>query len=141
MPDTLTPEQRRRCMAANRGKNTTPEMTVRRLLSALGYRYRLHATDLPGKPDIVFRSRKKAIFVHGCFWHRHNCTRGRSTPRTRSRFWQTKFSENRWRDQRNRRKLRRLGWRVLTVWECHTHPNSIDQLTPRLSAFLTAAHD
>jgi len=136
MADTLTPEQRRRCMAANRGRDTSPEMTVRRILTSLGYRYRLHASDVPGKPDIAIRSRKKAIFVHGCFWHRHNCKKGRSMPATRVNFWTEKFADNRRRDRANRSKLRRLGWSVLTIWECQISPSKLDPLVPRLRAFM-----
>lgn len=109
------------------------------MMQRLRYPRRLHAADLPGKPDMVFRARRQAIFVHGCFWHRHGCKKGRSTPRTRSRFWQGKFSENRRRDQRDRRKLRRLGWSVLTVWECQTVASKIVPLADRLSSFLGGA--
>ena len=118
--DVLTPEQRRRCMSAVRGRNTGPEKVVRKLVHALGYRYRLHCKSLPGQPDLVFSHRRKVIFVHGCFWHRHRCKRGRSTPVTRRRFWLEKFDNNKRRDARQGRKLRRLGWRVLVVWECQT---------------------
>ncbi len=112
--------QRSWLMSRVRGKDTAPELRLRSALHRSGFRYRLHAKDLPGKPDIVFRSRKIAIFVHGCFWHRHKGCRKTTTPRTRRRFWQLKFDQNIARDQRNRRALRRLGWIVITIWECQT---------------------
>ncbi|WFU60100.1 very short patch repair endonuclease [Bradyrhizobium pachyrhizi] len=104
-------------MGRIRGRNTGTEMTVRRLLHALGYRYRLHARELPGKPDIVFRGRKVAVFVHGCFWHRHDCGLA-YVPKTRPEFWRRKFEGNVTRDQRTRRELEEAGWRVVFVWEC-----------------------
>lgn len=132
--DVLTPEQRSRCMAAIRGKNTGPELIVRRVLSAMDYRYRLQGRGLPGRPDLVFASRRSVVFVHGCFWHRHACRFGRVTPRTRGAFWQTKLGGNRERDKRNIRALRRQGWRVLVVWECQLR--AVDKLASRLRAFL-----
>ncbi|WP_050384040.1 very short patch repair endonuclease [Bradyrhizobium pachyrhizi] len=113
----MSREKRSALMRRIRGRNTGPEMTVRRLLHALGYRYRLHARELPGKPDIVFRSRKVAVFVHGCFWHRHDCGLA-YVPKTRPEFWQRKFEGNITRDQRTRRELEVGGWRVVVVWEC-----------------------
>lgn len=107
-------------MAAIRGKDTKPELIVRSIAHRLGFRFRLHATDLPGKPDLVFRSRHAVVFVHGCYWHAHTCKRGRSTPATNAAFWRTKRSVNRARDRRARAALRRAGWRVLIVWECQT---------------------
>lgn len=118
--DVHTKEQRSRNMAAIRSKNTKPEMIVRRLLCEMGLRYRLHRTDLPGKPDIVMPGRKIAIFVHGCFFHMHKCRYGRVVPATNPEFWQTKRSGNAARDRRNVRQLRKLGWLVVTVWECQT---------------------
>jgi DNA mismatch endonuclease (patch repair protein) len=116
--DVLTPEQRKRCMSRIRGKDTKPEMVVRRLVHAMGYRYRLHQKDLPGKPDLVFPCLKKVIFVHGCFWHVHNCRYGRVKPATNAEFWERKRSGNRERDARNRRHLKHLGWQALVIWEC-----------------------
>ena len=116
--DVHNPEQRSRNMAAIRSKNTKPEMIVRRLLCEMGLRYRLHRTDLPGKPDIVMPGRNVAIFVHGCFFHMHKCRYGRVVPKTNAEFWQTKRSSNAARDKRNSRQLRKLGWHVVTVWEC-----------------------
>jgi DNA mismatch endonuclease (patch repair protein) len=120
MTDVHTPEQRSRNMAAIRHKNTKPEIVVRRFLCGMGIRYRLHRSDLPGKPDIVMPGRKTAIFVHGCFFHMHNCRYGRVVPATNAEFWHTKRSGNAARDKRNARQLRKLGWNVLTVWECET---------------------
>jgi len=136
MTDVLTPEQRRRCMSRIRGKNTKPEMIVRSLAHRLGYRFRLHRTDLPGKPDIVFPSRGKVVLVHGCFWHRHNCRYGRVMPATRRQFWSRKFDANRERDRRNRRALRSRGWDVLVIWECQTKDRA--RLAERLCRFLDA---
>ena len=136
MPDVLTPEQRRFCMSRIQGRDTKPEMIVRRMLHALGYRYRLHVRALPGTPDLVFPSRGKIIFVHGCFWHRHNCRYGRVRPATRREFWRRKLEGNQQRDRQTRRKLRRMGWDVLTVWECQTR--APDVLLGRLVRYLGA---
>ena len=91
--DVLTPEQRQRCMASISGKNTKPELIVRKLLHSLGYRYRLHYSNLPGKPDLVFPGKRKVIFIHGCFWHRHDCKKGKSLPANNAVFWQKKLSD------------------------------------------------
>lgn len=116
--DKLTPKRRSDNMRAIRSKDTSPEMAVRRLIHSLGYRYRLHGSKLPGKPDLVFAGRKKAIFIHGCFWHLHaGCREGR-IPDSRRSYWKPKLEGNRARDARNRRALRRLGWSVLVIWEC-----------------------
>lgn len=106
-------------MSRVRCKDTKPEMVVRRLVHSLGYRYRLHKRTLPGRPDLVFAKRRKVIFVHGCFWHRHpvDCPLTR-TPKTRLEFWKPKFEENRRRDLVNQAKLREMGWDFLVVWEC-----------------------
>jgi DNA mismatch endonuclease, patch repair protein len=134
MADVLTPEQRRRCMAAIRGRDTKPEMLVRSLVHRMGYRFRLHRKDLPGKPDLVFPSRRKVIFVHGCFWHQHSGCRFATRPVTRRAFWDAKLHANRRRDWRNQRKLRGLGWGVMVVWECQTR--DLTRLERRLHAFL-----
>ncbi|WP_459851038.1 very short patch repair endonuclease [Dongia sp. agr-C8] len=118
--DTLSPAQRSERMSRVRSKDTKPELVVRRLVYSLGYRYRLHAKELPGRPDMVFRPKRKAIFVHGCFWHRHSselCTLAR-LPKSRLSFWKTKLEGNRTRDQCNQKRLLQLGWRFLVVWEC-----------------------
>jgi len=132
--DTLTPAERSERMSRVRGKDTVPELAVRRLVFAMGYRYRLHAKDLPGKPDLVFRSRKSAVFVHGCFWHRHrNCSLARF-PKSRLDFWKAKLESNAERDQRNLVMLRERGWRTLVVWECEM--KDMEQLATRLRRFL-----
>jgi len=109
-------------------------MMVRSSLHALGYRFRVHVRSLCGVPDLVFPARRKIIFVHGCFWHRHNCRYGQVAPATRRRFWLKKLAENQGRDRRNRRELRAGGWRVLVAWECQTR--RIEWLVGRLVAFL-----
>ena len=135
--DTLTPAERSAIMSRVRGKNTRPELAVRRLLSSLGYRYRLHVAKLPGKPDIVLSSRRRAIFVHGCFWHRHiKCPLARM-PKSRISFWSKKLEGNRARDLKNLRSLRRLGWKALVVWECELRNEA--RLTTRLRRFFEEA--
>lgn len=136
MADTLSSEQRRRCMSAVRAKDTKPELVVRRLAHGLGLRFRLHAAELPGVPDLVFRSRRSVVFVHGCYWHMHTCKKGRSTPVTNATFWQTKRAATKKRDARQRRQLARLGWSVLVVWECQTLPARRMALADRLRTFL-----
>lgn len=137
--DTLTSEERSRRMAMVRGKDTKPELVVRRMIHGLGYRYRLHVSGLPGRPDLVFGSRKKVIFVHGCFWHRHaGCYRTR-TPKSRVDFWQAKFQENVARDRRNKVWLTRQGWKYLIVWECETE-NS-ERVKKKVVKFLGERHD
>lgn len=118
--DTLSPGQRSARMALIHARDTKPELAVRRLLHGLGYRYRLHVGALPGRPDLVFASRRKVIFVHGCFWHQHasaTCKLAR-LPKSRLDFWLPKLERNRERDRETRAALRRLGWRALVVWEC-----------------------
>ncbi|MGK2910232.1 MAG: very short patch repair endonuclease [Sphingobium sp.] len=132
--DPLSPAERSALMAKIRGKNTSPEMAVRRALFALGYRYRLHSAKLPGKPDLVFPARRKAVFVHGCFWHGHVCLNGK-LPRTRRSFWRAKILGNQLRDRRTRRRLARLGWRTAVVWECRLKKNAVGE-TERLVRFL-----
>ena len=117
-----------------RQKNTEPEIAVRRLLHRLGYRFRLHRRDLPGTPDIAFPGRRKVIFVHGCFWHRHSGCRAASTPKTRAEFWARKFDDNIARDARKITDLEALGWSVLVVWSCET--KNPDILSHRLVSFL-----
>lgn len=136
MPDTLSPAQRRKCMAAIHGKDTIPERIVRSVLHRMGCRFALHRADLPGNPDIVMPARRTVIVVHGCFWHRHTCERGRSTPVTNAAFWRAKRVRNRERDRRSVAKLRRAGWRVLVVWECQTILGRRDALGRRLVRFL-----
>lgn len=118
-------------MAAIKGKDTTPELIVRRMLHASGFRFRLHRRDLPGRPDIVLPKYKTVIFVHGCFWHRHNC-RYFKWPTTRAEFWRAKILSNVTRDKRNRRQLRRLGWSVIVVWECQATGAMPDRIRQRI---------
>jgi DNA mismatch endonuclease (patch repair protein) len=136
MADTRTPEQRRRIMQSVGTRDTGPELKVRRLLFSLGYRYRLNAKKLPGRPDIVFPGRMKAIFVHGCFWHGHGCRKGRA-PKSRIEYWKPKLKNNRRRDLAQSRALKTLGWSVLVIWQCET--NDPEDLGARLVAFLGPA--
>jgi len=115
--DRHTPTQRKYNMSRVKAKNTKPEILVRKLLHRLGYRFRLHRKDLPGKPDIVLPKYRTIIFVNGCFWHGHNCPKGK-LPETNTRFWEEKITTNQKRDQLNREKLEGEGWAVLTIWEC-----------------------
>ncbi|GAA0774982.1 DNA mismatch endonuclease Vsr [Roseibium denhamense] len=134
--DKLTPERRSKNMAAIRSKGMKPEMVVRRLVHSMGFRYRLHRKDLPGKPDLVFGPRKKAILVHGCFWHQHpdpDCKDGRM-PKSRLDYWGPKLERNRLRDLENIQSLNKLGWSVLVVWECETR--NLAGLKLRLASFL-----
>ena len=120
--DTLSQQERSKRMSLVRGRDTKPEMRVRRMVHALGYRYRLHRRDLPGAPDLVFGPRRKVIFVHGCFWHRHpdpSCKLAR-LPKSRREFWLPKLEGNRARDDRTRAALAGMGWDVLEIWECET---------------------
>jgi DNA mismatch endonuclease, patch repair protein len=117
MPDTLTSDQRRRCMQSIRSQDTRPELIARRFLHRLGFRYRLHVANMIGKPDIVLPRFKTVIFVHGCFWHGHTCARS-VVPKTRSDYWIPKLANTRKRDMRSKRLLKKEGWRVITLWEC-----------------------
>jgi DNA mismatch endonuclease (patch repair protein) len=120
MADVVSPAKRSQMMSGIKGKNSLPEMLVRKALFALGHRFRLHRRDLPGTPDIVMPGRKIAIFVHGCFWHAHEGCKYAKTPSTRTQFWTTKLQSNVDRDRRALDKLAEMGWRVLVVWECST---------------------
>lgn len=133
-PDPLTTRQRSELMSRIRSKDTEPEMRVRRLVHGMGYRYRLHARDLPGCPDLVFRPSRKAIFVHGCFWHRHMDCRANRLPATRREFWRHKLDGNARRDGRNKAALEELGWRVLVIWECET--KDLDRVAMAVTRFL-----
>ena len=123
-------------MARIRGKDTGPELKVRRLVHGLGYRYRKHRRDLPGRPDMAFAGRHKVVFIHGCFWHRHDCALGRRLPKSRLDFWLPKLERNRERDARVLEQLRTVGWDALVVWECETRDTSA--LADRLKSFLSA---
>ncbi len=134
MPDSLTSERRSNNMARIRSRDTTPEMAVRKLLHRLGYRFRLHRRDLPGKPDIVFPSRKKVVFVHGCFWHQHpECREGR-LPGTNVGYWAPKLHRNVERDKQAQEELAASGWDVLVLWECQVPDEGT--LTLALRSFL-----
>jgi len=122
-------------MAAVRSKDTRPELAVRKIVNGLGYRYRLHVGTLPGRPDLVFPARRKVVFVHGCFWHRHRNCRYASSPKTRRKFWEAKFAANVARDRRTARELKRMHWAVLTVWQCEL--KKPERLTGRLDDFLS----
>lgn len=126
---------RRRNMQANRGKDTKPELVVRRLLHGLGYRFRLHRGDLPGRPDLVFPGRQKIIEVRGCFWHGHGCHPLGQVPRARADYWVPKIAGNKERDLRNVTALRSLGWEVLEVWECAVRADG-EALRQKLVRFL-----
>ena len=132
--DVFTPEDRARVMRAVKGKDTKPEMIVRRLAHALGYRFRLHRKDLPGKPDLVFPGRRKVIFVHGCFWHGHECARASRQPKQNAEYWRNKIARNVERDADNLQALERLGWQTQVIWECEMKDR--DALADRLRAFL-----
>jgi DNA mismatch endonuclease, patch repair protein len=128
--DTVSPEQRSAIMSRIRGKDTGPEVAVRKILFRFGYRYRLHDRRLPGRPDIVFPGRRKAIFVHGCWWHQHTCRLGRRTPQSRPEYWGPKFQRIRARDKIATKELRKLGWRVLVIWECQCRDSvKIERIT------------
>lgn len=118
MTDHLTKEKRSWNMARIKGKDTKPEVLVRSMLHRAGYRFRKNVKDLPGKPDIVLPKYKTAIFVHGCFWHRHKGCKDATTPKTNTEFWLKKFERNVYNDRKHTRELRKLGWYVITVWEC-----------------------
>ena len=126
---------RRRTMQAVKSKDTAPELIVRRLLHARGYRYRLHNDALPGCPDLVFPSKRKIIFIHGCFWHGHNCRRGSRVPKTNTEYWRNKVARNQSRDIAARQELRTRGWRIFYVWECEL--KDLGPILERLSRFLS----
>lgn len=117
--DTRSPEQRSYIMRSVRSRNTGPELIVRKLLHGVGFRFRLHKKGLPGRPDVVLRKHRAVVFVHGCFWHGHGCSKGR-LPKSRLRFWTGKIERNRARDAESVRSLEAAGWRVLTIWQCET---------------------
>ena len=134
--DRLSPAQRSANMRRIKGRDTTPELLVRRLAHAMGYRYRLHRKDLPGKPDLVFGPRRKVIFVHGCFWHQHKDCRAGRVPESNTGYWAPKLRRNVERDAVAQAALEARGWEVLKVWDCETRDESA--LSRRLSEFLDA---
>jgi DNA mismatch endonuclease, patch repair protein len=135
MPFENVPEVVRRRMSKIRKHNSRPELIVRRILRQLGYRYRLHRADLPGTPDLVFAGRRKVIFVHGCFWHQHDCSRGRKQPSSRREYWLPKLARNLQRDHQAQHALKEAGWQLMVVWECEIRDEPA--LTERLRTFFT----
>ena len=133
MVDRVSAKRRSAIMARVKTKNTGPELAVRRLLHGFGYRFRLHRSDLPGSPDLAFPGRKKVVFVHGCFWHGHNCRWGR-LPKSKLRYWAPKIESNRARDRANASALRRSGWRMSVVWQCEL--KKLPALKQKLVEFL-----
>lgn len=123
-------------MALIRSKNTKPEMVVRRLAHKLGFRFRLHRKDLPGRPDMSFPSRRAVVLVNGCFWHGHDCPKGRRHPKSNTSYWEAKIAGNVARDMMSSANLQALGWRVMIVWECETNPKRRQELADRLLEFL-----
>jgi DNA mismatch endonuclease (patch repair protein) len=128
------PAARSAVMRAVKSRNTSPEMTVRALLRAIAPGYRLHRAELPGKPDVAYVGRKRAIFVNGCFWHGHDCARGARAPRANAAYWRAKISRNRARDAENLQALQALGWRAMVVWECELKDEA--SVRARLASFL-----
>ena len=134
MSDVYDAAKRSAVMRRVKGRDTGPERTVRRLLTRLGARYRLHRKDLPGKPDVVMAGRRLVLFVHGCFWHGHDCARGARVPRQNRDYWTAKVGRNRARDTASRAALEAAGWRVETIWECEMKDEAV--LAARLEALL-----
>lgn len=136
MTDTLTRSERSERMSRVRGKGSVAEMRLRRLIHGMGYRYRLHVGTLPGRPDMVFPSRRAVIFMHGCFWHRHRDCRLARMPKSRVAFWREKLEGNRQRDEDVAGRLKALGWRVLVIWECQMRGGDLDEVSNRVRRFL-----
>jgi DNA mismatch endonuclease (patch repair protein) len=134
MIDRVSPKKRSWMMGRVKNKNTAPEIKLRKLVFSMGFRYRLHCKDLPGHPDIVFRGRKKVIFMHGCFWHGHPDCKASKLPETRKDFWNTKINSNQVRDRENIRDLENLGWKVLIIWQCEL--NDVLNITEKIRSFL-----
>jgi DNA mismatch endonuclease, patch repair protein len=137
MPERFTIAERSRVMAAVKSVHTKPELLVRKIVSSMGWRYRLHRRDLPGTPDIVFSRLGKVINVNGCFWHLHRCRHGQKAPVRNADYWQAKRLRNAARDVKTNRQLRRAGWRVLTLWECQLQ--DVDKVAERIARFLGPA--
>ncbi|WP_111748844.1 very short patch repair endonuclease [Salinisphaera orenii] len=138
MTDVLTPKQRSYAMSQIRGKDTKPELVLRKSLHALGFRYGLHSSNLPGKPDLVFRRYGAVCFVNGCFWHRHSGCRYMTTPANRQEFWEAKFDANVARDRRDQSRLMDTGWRVAVIWECQLKRHQLPDTVHQLSRWITA---
>lgn len=135
--DFLTPQKRSKLMANVRSKNTSTELAVCKIVNSLGFRFRLHRKELPGNPDLVFAPRKSVIFVHGCFWHRHNGCKYATMPKTNAKFWREKFEKNVLRDKQARRTLRKMGWAVLIVWQCEL--KRAEALKTKIKGFLNGS--
>ncbi len=135
---TEVTDLRRRTMRAVKSRDTKPEMIVRRLVHRAGHRYRLHRADLPGKPDLTFSKKKKIIFVHGCFWHGHNCKRGARQPRQNAEYWIKKISHNKERDIKEQETLQAMGWKVLVIWECQLKLKNREAVDQQIMTFLRA---
>ncbi len=135
MADIFNKKKRSQIMSRITGKDTKPELIIRKILFSEGYRYRLHIKDLPGKPDIVFASRKKVIFINGCFWHGHNCKKA-ALPETNRNFWEKKLTGNKERDKRNLVKLKAMGWKSLVIWQCQIKKNKLETQINKIKAFL-----
>ena len=132
--DTLTPAERSERMSRVRSKDTKPEIVVRSLVHRMGFRFRLHARDLPGHPDLVLPRHRKIIFVHGCFWHRHGSCKNTRWPKSKVAFWKPKLEKNHERDAATRKALRRLGWDVLVIWECQL--KNLEKIAEKINGFL-----
>ena len=135
MADIFNKEKRSLIMSRIAGKDTKPEMIIRKALFSEGYRYRLHRKDLPGNPDIVFPNHKKVIFINGCFWHGHNCKKA-ALPTTNKSFWKKKLTGNKERDKRNLAKLKAMGWKSLVIWQCQIKKNTLEIQINKVKAFL-----
>ena len=134
MTDVFSSNKRSWIMSRIRGKGTKPELFIRSFVHRAGYRFRLHKKNLPGKPDLVFPARKKVIFVHGCFWHGHNCQRGNRLPKTNSQYWINKIKKNIDRFAKQKKDLKKLGWKLLVIWECECR--SLNKLQKKIISFL-----
>ena len=138
MADTVDKATRSRIMAAIRGKDTKPELVLRKALHARGFRYRLHGKGLPGRPDLVFPKYHAVCFIHGCFWHRHESCRYATTPKTREDFWKAKFAATVARDERSHARLLETGWRVAIVWECSLRGNRLKVTVSEIAEWLAS---
>ncbi|MCK4829673.1 DNA mismatch endonuclease Vsr [bacterium] len=135
MADIFDKKKRSQIMGRISGKNTKPELIIRKALFSEGYRYRLHRKDLPGNPDIVFPNRKKVIFVNGCFWHGHSCKKA-ALPTTNKSFWEKKLTGNKERDKRNLAKLKAMGWKSMVIWQCQIKKNTLETQINKIKVFL-----
>ncbi|MEF2968617.1 very short patch repair endonuclease [Paenibacillus sp. M1] len=139
--DSFSKEKRSQIMSNVKSKNTTPELIVRRLLHRMGYRFRLHRPDLPGKPDIVLPKYKKVIFINGCFWHGHENCKKSQLPKTNREFWQSKIRKNKSRDEKSINKLLEMGWQCLVIWDCQIKKKDIEKLVIILEGFMKGEMD